>query len=356
MKNNVKKLNIVQITSLEERVPPNKYGGTELVVYNLTEELVKKGHNVTLFASGDSLTSSNLIAPFTKPLRMMDAGSAKARETFKLIGMAESFKYLLENQNKIDIVHNHTWRIVPFLSCLDIPIINTIHYPLDTDYQQPVYKKYPGLNYISISNSQRKANKELRILNTVYNGIEIRKFDFNDKPQDYLAFLGRMSPEKGPLEAIKTAKALGCQLKMAAKIDIADKEYFEKFIKHEIDNEQIQYVGELDHKGKVDLLRNAKALLALINWEEPFGLFIVEALACGTPVVACGRGAVPELMINGKTGFIVKSYLDAPDAVKNINSIDRSFCREHVRNNFSSEVMADNYEKNYKLVIKNKKT
>lgn len=348
----MKKLNIVQVTSLEERVPPQKYGGTELVVYNLTQELVKKNHNVTLFASGDSLTSATLISPFEKPIRMIDAGSVKTRETFKIIGVAEAFKYILKNRDKIDVIHNHTWRIIPFLSALEIPVVNTIHYPLDTDYQQPVYNKYPLFNYVSISNSQRRANKDLQFLDTVYNGIETDKFEFSDKEGDYLAFLGRMSPEKGPLEAIKVAKEAGCKLKMAAKIDLADKEYYQKFIEPEIDGKQIQYLGEVDHAGKVELLKNAKALLALINWEEPFGLFIVEALSCGTPVIACGRGAVPELMVDGKTGFIVRSYSEAPEAILKIKDIKRSFCREHVEKNFSSKVMADNYEKIYYQVTK----
>lgn len=350
--NNKSKLNIIQITSLEERVPPAKYGGTELVVYNLTEELVRKGHDVTLFASGDSLTSAKLIAPYQKSIRLMDAGSAKIRDTYKIIGVAEIFKHLLENQNCIDIIHNHTWRLIPFLSYLKLPVINTIHYPTDTDYQRPVYEKYPNFNYVSISNNQRKANKRLKFLGTIYNGIEVEKFTFNNEPEDYVAFLGRMSPEKGPLEAIKTAKAAGLTLKMAAKIDLVDKNYYEKFIKPEIDGKQIQYLGEVNHAGKVELLKNAKALLALISWEEPFGLTLIESLACGTPVVACNRGAIPELIIDGKTGFIVSSQKEAIAAAKGIKTINRNTCRKHAENNFSSKKMADGYERLYHEINK----
>ncbi len=355
-----KKLNIVQVTSLEERVPPHKYGGTELVVSNLTEELVRRGHKVTLFASNDSLTSARLVAPFKKPIRMIDAANAKIRDTYKIIGVAELFKYLLKNQKSIDIIHNHTWRIIPFLSSLNARVVNTVHHPLDIDYQLPIYKKYSEFNYISISNNQQKNGKRLKFLATVYNGINVGKFKFNSNPEEYLAFLGRMSLEKGLFEAIKTAKIAGCKLKIAAKIDIADEEYYKKIIKPEIDNKQIQYMSEVNQKGKTELLKNALVCICPLQWNEPFGLMMVEAMACGTPVIAFKRGSVPEVVKHNKTGFIVPPFNKnrkpniegLVEAVKKIDQIDRRECRRHVEENFTVEKMVDGYEEVYRKILK----
>ena len=192
----------------------------------------------------------------------------------------------------------------------------------------------------------------LNFVGTVYNGIEVAAFDFSVRPGTYLAFLGRMSPEKGAVEAILAAKKARLPLIMAAKVDAVDQQYFSQRVKPLIDGRQIRYIGEVDHPGKVKLLKNALALLALIQWEEPFGLFLVEALACGTPVIASNRGSVPEIIQTGKTGFIVENYLQAARAVKKVGDLDRRACRAAVEKRFTIERMVDGYEKVYRRVLK----
>jgi glycosyltransferase involved in cell wall biosynthesis len=340
-------MKIAQIAPFEESIPPKKYGGTELVVYNLTEELVRRGHEVFLFASGDSKTSARLFPVFPRALRKTKIGSdLKTREAYKLIGIAEILSVLLKE--RFDIIHNHIgWRLLSFAEILQDKIVTTLHGPLNIGYQRTIYKKFRDLPYISISKNQRTPLPELNFVANVYNGIDLKKFLFNDRPKDYLAFLGRMSPEKGPVEAIKIAKKAKMKLIMAAKVDLVDIEYFSKQVKPLIDGKQIKFIGEVDHKRKSELLKKAKALIAPIQWPEPFGLFFVEAMACGTPVIAFRRGSAPEIVRNGETGFVVKNIDSAVKAVKKIREIDRKKCRQWVEENFSTSRMVDNYERVY---------
>ena len=351
-----KKLCLAQIAPSEERVPPPKYGGIELVVSNLTEELIKRGHQVTLLASGDSITKARLIPIFKKAVRTdtnIGANPLK-REAAKLIEVARAINFL--QQHKFDIIHNHIdWRFLPFISLLNsAPTVTTLHSSLDTDYQQFVYNAVPNKNYVSISNNQRQPMPQLNFIGNIYHGIQINKFAFNSKKGKYIAFLGRMSPEKGPLQAIRAAKKAKIPLIMAAKVDLADKEYFHKKIKPLIDGKSVKFIGEVNHRGKVKLLRNAAALLCLIQWKEPFGLVIIEALACGTPVIANNRGSVSELIQNGKTGFIVKNVNEAIKAINNIDRINRYDCRKSAEERFSVEKMAEEYEKIYYKLLKKK--
>ena len=351
-----KKLCLAQIAPSEERVPPPKYGGTELVVSNLTEELIKRGHQVTLLASGDSITKARLVPIFKKAVRTdADIGAnLLKRDAARLIGTAQIINFL--QQHKFDIIHNHIDScFLPFISLLNsTPVITTVHGSLDTDYQQFVYNTVSDKNYVSISNNQRRPMPQLNFLNTIYHGIQIDKFDFNSKKGKYVAFLGRMSPEKGPLQTIRAAKKAKIPLIMAAKVDLVDKEYFNKKIKPLIDGKSVKFIGEVDHRNKVKLLRNAAALLCLIQWEEPFGLVMIEALACGTPVIANKRGSVPEIIQNGKTGFIVKNISGAVKAIHNIDQINRSDCRKSAEEKFSVERMAEEYEKIYYKLLKKK--
>jgi glycosyltransferase involved in cell wall biosynthesis len=344
-------MKIAVLSPFEEQVPPRTYGGTELVVYNLVEQLVKMGHDVTLLATGDSHTSAQLEAVFPQAIRRLaDAQDLKLREVLKYMGIGKVINYL--QHNDFDIAHNHlSWRLLPFQNLLRCPIVTTLHGPLDIVYQQKVYSAYSDANYISISLSQRRPMPQLNFIANVYNGIEVEKFDFTDMPQNYFAFLGRMSPEKGPLQAIEIAKKAGVKLVMAAKVDVVDKEYFEKNVKPLIDGEQIQFIGEVDHPGKVQLLGNAKALIAPIQWEEPFGLFFTEAMVCGTPVIAMKRGSVPEIVVHGETGFICESIDEAVRSVTRVGEIDRKTCREHVRRHFSSEKMAQDYVAAYEKAL-----
>ncbi len=347
-------MKIAQIAPFEEPVPPKKYGGTERIVYHLTEELVKNGHNVTLFATGDSKTSAKLLSIFPKALRSIKIGqNLKTREAYKLIGLAKVIEILLKEN--FDIIHNHIgWRFLPFIKILKTKVVTTLHGPLDIGYQRFIYQKFPNSYYISISKNQREPLPKLNFVGNVYNGIDITSFPFKEKSGNYLAFLGRMSPEKGPLEAIKIAKKMKMKLIMAAKIDVVDKEYFSKKIKPLIDNRMIKFIGEIGHKKKVQLLQNAKATLIPINWREPFGLVLTESMACGTPVIAFKRGSVPEVIKHKKTGFIVKNVDEAIESLKKIDQIDRRDCRKWVEEKFTSEKMANGYEKIYSKVLKYK--
>ena len=351
-----KKLCLAQIAPSEERVPPPKYGGTELVVSNLTEELIRRGHHVTLLASGDSITKARLVSTFKKAFRTdVDIGAnLLKRNAVKLMEVARVVNFL--QQHKFDIIHNHiNWRFLPFISLLNsTPMVTTLHGSLDSDYQQFVYNAVPNKNYVSISNNQRQPMPQLNFICNIYHGIQINKFAFNSKKGNYVAFLGRMSPEKGPLQAIRAAKKAKIPLIMAAKVDLADKEYFRKKIKPLIDGKSVKFIGEVNHRGKVKLLRNAAALLCLIQWEEPFGLVMIEALACGTPVIANNRGSVPELIQKGKTGFIVKNINEAVKAIHSIDRIDRYDCRRSAEEKFSVEKMAEEYEKIYYKLLEKK--
>jgi len=357
-------MRIVQIAPFEERVPPLKYGGIELVVYNLTEELVKRDHKVYLISSGDSKSSAEILPVFPKSIRKLpQAQDMKMRDALKFIGVGRVVE-LLKKIN-VDIIHNHLgWRLLPFSHLFKAPIITTLHGPLNIKYQKAVYGNFKKYFYVSISNNQRRPLPSLNYVKTIYNGIDIKEFQFNDKPKNYFAFLGRMSPEKGAKEAIKVAKRAGVKLKMAAKIDVVDKDYFKKEIKPVIDGKQIRFIGEIGTKEKSNFLRNAIALLSPIQWEEPFGLYFIESMTCGTPVIAFKRGSVPEIIKDGATGFIYKAN-DINSMIKTVKKISqmpgkeylemRYNCREHVEKNFTAEIMANEYEALYYKILKNEK-
>jgi glycosyltransferase involved in cell wall biosynthesis len=344
-------MKIIQLSPLEETVPPKKYGGTELVVFNLCEELVKMGHEVYLLAAGDSTTSAKLIPVFPKSIRKLkEAHDIKVREALKFIGIGKILDLL--KGLRADVIHNHIgWRMLPFLSQIGAPNVTTLHGPLDIRYQQYVYGKFPDSPYVTISNSQRRPFDKLNFAATVYNGIDFDKFEYSEKPGGYFAFLGRMSPEKGPVQAIKIAKIAKAKLVMAAKVDAVDEAFFNKEVAPLIDGKQIKFLGEVGHAQKVKLLKGARALLAPIQWREPFGLFFVEAMACGTPVIAYDMGSAKEIVADGKTGFVVKTEPEFLNAVKRLDEIKRSDCRERVKNNFTSRIMAENYLKVYRKLI-----
>lgn len=344
-------MKIVQVAPFEETVPPKKYGGTELVIYNLTQELVKRGHKVYLIAAGDSKTKAKLFPVFPRALRNQpQAQDLDVRDALKFIGTGKVLQYL--KNLKADIIHNHLgWRLLPFSPLLKMPTVTTLHGPLDIKYQKIVYGAFAKENYISISDDQRAPFPGLNYKATIHNGIDIKKFPFSEKEGDYLAFLARMSPEKGPIEAIKVAKKTGLKLKMAAKVDAVDKEFFEKRVAPLIDGKRIEFLGEVDHAGKAKLLKGARALLAPLQWREPFGLFLIEAMACGTPVVVFDRGAAREIVEDEKTGFIVKNTEEMVTAVQKINRISRRRCRRRVEKYFSAEKMTDAYEKVYRKIL-----
>ncbi len=347
-------MKIAILSPFEESVPPTKYGGTELVVYNVIENLVKLGHDVTLISTGDSKTSAKLFPVFKQSIRkdpMLKQGPF--RDSAKFMGIGKTVEYL--SKHKFDVVHNNMgWRLLPFQHFIKAPVVTTMHGPLDVPYQEWVYMTYKNANYVSISMSQRKPLPKLNFVGNVYNGIEVDKFKYSEKTQDYFAFLGRMSPEKGPVQAIQIAKKAGVKLVMAAKVDAVDTKYFDEQVKPLIDGKQIKFIGEVDHTGKVKLLSSARALIAPIQWEEPFGLFFVEAMACGTPVIAMKRGSVPEIVMDGKTGFTCRNNDEAAKAISKLDTISRMACRKHAETKFSAKHMTLGYLDVYKKVIKKK--
>lgn len=347
-------MRIALLAPLEESVPPEKYGGTELIVFYLADILPKRGHDVFLLASGDSKTSAKLMPVSPRSIRKEPHGSdLKIRDALKYIGISKIVKEL--KKINVDIIHNHIgWRFLPFISFFSAPTITTLHGPLNIKYQKFMYNRFKKCNLVSISNSQRKPLPSLNYVATVYNGIDIKNFDFNERPKDYFAFLGRMSSEKGPVQAIQIAKKAGVKLKMAAKVDAVDVDFFQKKVKPLIDNKQIEFLGEIPKEKKNDFLRNALGLIAPIQWEEPFGLFFTEAMACGTPVITLKKGSAPEVVKNGESGFVSDNLKDAVKAVKNINKIKRQNCRKWVEDNFTSEGMVDNYEKVYQKILEKK--
>jgi glycosyltransferase involved in cell wall biosynthesis len=339
----MKKLRIAQIAPLVERVPPKKYGGTERVVYHLTEGLVAKGHDVTLFASGDSLTTAKLIAPVRESLRL----GRKAHTPIMMNMMMLSMVYE-KMINQFDIIHSHLeYQTLPYAYRVKVPTVLTMHGRLDLGDTAAMLRSYPDMAYVSISDSQRSPVKEINWVKTIYHGYPPSCFEFNDNPCDYFLYLGRFSEEKKPQEAIMLARACNIPLKIAAKIDPVDKAFFEKQVRPLLDHPLIEYVGEVDENRKVELLKNAKALLNTIDWPEPFGLVMIEALACGTPVIVTGCGSAPEVITHGKTGFICNKKLDFIEAIRHVEQLSRKTCRKEFEERFTRNSMVDNYEELY---------
>ncbi len=347
-------MKIAMIAPVEEAVPPIRYGGTEVVMYNLIQQLVKRGHDVTLLATGDSKTSAKLVEIFPQSIRTLPASRDwLTRDSIKLMGLAKMIKYLSEHD--FDVIHNHNGHIVmPFLPFLHAPMITTFHMPLDIPYQTIIFDAFKDANYVSISMNQRKKMPQLNFVANVYNGLDTSIFEFTPRAQEtepYFAFLARMSPEKGALQAIQIAKRTGMKLIMATKIDAVDQEYYEKDIKPLIDGKQIVHIGEISAHEKSEFLRHARALLAPIQWEEPFGLFFVEAMLCGTPVITMKRGSAPEVIKDGITGFVCETLDEAVQKAGVVGDLDRAACYEHAKNNFSAEKMTDGYLAAYERVM-----
>jgi glycosyltransferase involved in cell wall biosynthesis len=344
-------MRIAMLAPFEESVPPKKYGGTELVIYNLIIQLIKMGHDVTLFGTGDAEVPCRVEAIFPQAVRTIPPFDTdqKARESIKWVGIGNVLQKLANEP--FDIIHNHNgWRFLSVSQCIRQPIVTTLHGPMDQIYQQVVFSSSPDFAFISISDNQRKAFPNLHYVQTVYNGIDVDKFPFSEKAGNYLCLLGRFSPEKGVKEAIAIARKAGMTLKIAAKIDLVDQPYYES-MKSEIDGTEIQFMGEIGFDQKTDLLKNAYALLAPIQWEEPFGLNVVEAMACGTPVIGTKRGSFPELITHGKTGFLGTTAEELASFVSQISTISRADCRKTVEERFTGKIMAEGYAGVYLSVI-----
>ena len=339
-------MKIAQVAPLLESVPPRFYGGTERVVSYLTEELVKQGHEVTLFASGDSITSAKLQPVVDKAIRLNP--NHPDPTAYHILMLEELSKCACE----FDIIHYHI-DVIHFLMSRNLltPHITTMHGRLDIPDLQTIFKSFTDIPLISISDNQRLPLPYVNWLATVYNGVPMENYTFQKHPGSYLAFLGRISPEKGIEQAIEIAITSGMKLKIAAKIDDSDEQYYQTTIKPLLKHPLVEYIGEINEHEKDDFLGNAYAVLFPIQWPEPFGLVMIESMACGTPVIAFKRGSVPEVMVHGETGFIVNSVAQAIDAIEQIDTISRECCRHVFENRFSSKQMANGYLKAYQQAI-----
>lgn len=341
-------MKIAQLSSLIERTPPKRYGGIERVVHYLTEELVKRGHDVTLFASGDSETHAKLVASSSRSLRQLHTADASA---FTMLNITRVYKMA----DDFDIIHNHIdFLAFPAAYFSPTPTINTFHGQFNLENRN-IFEEYKNLNFISISDAQRQQGPALNWLATIHHGIQIEKFPFKDKPKDYLLFVGRISLEKGTHIAMDVALALDKELIIAAKLDKVDVDYFNKYVAPRLSNGKIHWVGEVNDRKRNKLMSEALCLLHPITWREPFGLNMIEAMACGCPVVAFNKGSTPEIVIDNKTGFVVEKEKEMIKAIEKIGSISRKKCRMYVEQNFSLKKMVDAYEKVYHEIVDGQK-
>ncbi|HWO94144.1 MAG TPA: glycosyltransferase family 4 protein [Dehalococcoidia bacterium] len=340
-------MRIAVVAPLVESVPPKLYGGTERVVHLLTEELVRRGHDVTLFASGDSWTSARLVPCSEGSLRasgITDEVPATREMVRRVYGRAHEF----------DIIHCHVdWHPFPHARVCPVPTISTTHGRLDLPEIVREYEAFPEHPLVSISCAQQQYLPRANWLATVHNAVDVERFTFRGRGGDYLVFLGRFSPEKGPDRAIAIAMRVDMPLIMAAKIDPKDRAYYEAIVEPLIrrHHPRVRYIGQVDERAKDELLGGAYAYLFPIDWPEPFGLTMVESMATGTPVLAIGLGSVPEIVADGVTGFVCGSLDEMADAVKRVPEIDRAACRERVARLFSPQRMCDGYEEVYAQLL-----
>ncbi len=312
------------------------------MVSYLTEELVRQGHDVTLFASGDSITAAELVAPCDRALRLDP--DCRDSLSYHIIMLDEVFR----RADDFDVIHFHIdYLHFPFSARMQIPHVTTLHGRLDLPELPRVYRHFPDAPLISISNAQRRPLWWANWRATVGHGLPERLYTLESNPGQYLAFIGRISPEKRVDRAIEVAKRVGIPLRIAAKVDKVDAGYFDQQIKPLLDHPLVEFIGEIGEREKQEFLGGAYALLFLIDWPEPFGLAMIEAMACGTPVIAFHHGSVPEIIEDGRTGFVVDSLEGAAAAVKRVGSVSRAGCREVFDKRFTAPRMARNYVAEY---------
>jgi glycosyltransferase involved in cell wall biosynthesis len=331
-------MRIAQVSPLYESVPPQAYGGTERVVSNLTEELVAQGHDVTLFASGDSVTRARLIPCSNRSLRLDPACEDQLAHHVVML------EKIARMASEFDLIHYHIdYLHYPISRRLNAAALTTLHGRLDIPDLVTLYQEFPTVPVVSISNAQRTPLPWLNWQGTVYHGIPRDLYTFHPEPGSYLAFVGRVSPEKGVDRAIAIAQRTGIPLRIAAKVDRADTEYFAREIEPLIGGPLIELIGEIDDRAKNDFLGNALATVFPVDWPEPFGLVMIESMACGTPVIAFRRGSVSEVMTDGVTGFVVDDIDQAVAALERIREVDRAGCRLTFDQRFTADRMARDY-------------
>jgi glycosyltransferase involved in cell wall biosynthesis len=341
-------MRVAHVAPLYERVPPTLYGGTERVVSYLVEEQVRRGHSVTLFASGDSRSAATIVAPVPRALRL-DGGHGDP-----LAPHVVELGQVFEQADEFDLIHSHLdYLAFPFSRLVATPTVHTLHGRLDLPHLRPLMRHFGDVPLVSISNSQRQPLEglDLNWSATVYHGLPLKSYTPGAGQGGYVAFLGRICREKGPDLAIAAAKAAGVRLKIAAKVDPADRVYFESEIEPLLDNPLIEYVGEIGEADKPRFLGEAMALLFPIDWPEPFGLVMIESLACATPVIARPCGSVSEIITPGRTGFLAHSLDEIVEALRNLDRLDRAECRREAEARFSAERMVDDYDAVYERLV-----
>lgn len=356
----MKKLRIAQIVSLQESVPPKGKNGLEFMVHYLTEELVRRGHEVTLFATKDSKTSARLIPVVSYPASKKYIYGWNSTN-YALAGMVKA----CEMKEEFDIIHTHVGNTAYYFADLvDVPIVETIHSPavvskkpkkkrsVNDIYWQDAAKRSDMVHHVFVSHSQKNNSKLKKNISVVHNGIDLEKFSFKNDPKDYFVYLGYITEDKGAHLAARVAKKANVKLKLAGSCS-GCKDYFKERVKPYLRKGKIEYVGAVNPQERNRLLGGARGILVPLQWEEPFGLVMIEAMACGTPVIGFDRAAVPEIVEDGKTGFVVKDEKEMARAIKKIEEIKREDCRNHVERYFTVQKMADEYEEVYGKVIKN---
>ncbi|MDO8498988.1 MAG: glycosyltransferase family 4 protein [bacterium] len=339
-------MKIAQLAPIIESVPPKKYGGTERVVWNLTEELVKRGHEVTLFASGDSQTSAQLVSVYPKALREAKLKDIYGANVFTMLNIGLTYS----RQDEFDIIHDHVGHLsLPTTNIATTPTVMTLHGAFNPENRR-IFEALKNVPLVSISHAQAESAPHLNYIGNVYNGLKMDHYPFSDENEGYLLFVGRISMEKGTHLAIEVAQNLNLPLIMAAKLESVDMQYFQEYVGPQL-SEQIRWVGEVNEKERNKLMSKALCLLHPITWKEPFGLTMIEAMTCGCPVVAINKGSVPEVVADGKTGFVVDDVEGIIEAVEKIHQIDRQVCRQHALKNFSAQRMADGYEEVYRKLL-----
>jgi glycosyltransferase involved in cell wall biosynthesis len=341
----VEPLRIALVAPLFESVPPRLYGGTERVVSWLTEELVAQGHDVTLFATGDSRTRARLHAIAPRGLRL----ERECRDPAAWhVAMLHD---VVECAGQFDVIHFHLDHAhFPIVRTARLKALTTLHGRLDLPELQPLFARYPELALVSISDAQRKPLPEAGWVGTVHHGLPRNLLPYSPGPGRYLAFLGRISPEKRPDRAIRIARRAGITLRIAAKIEASDRGYFEAEIKPLLDGPGVEFIGEIGEHEKAEFLGNAAALLFPIDWPEPFGVVMIEAMACGTPVVAFPCGSVPEVVVPGVNGWIAADEDAAVEAIAATATFDRAGCRRYFEQHFTADRMASDYAALYRQV------
>jgi glycosyltransferase involved in cell wall biosynthesis len=339
-------MKIAQIAPIIERVPPKKYGGTERVIEALTEELVRRGHEVTLFASGDSKTTATLKSVYPRALREARLKDIYGANIWSIANIGAA--YAMEDE--FDIIHDHSGYLsIASANISHTPVVMTMHGPFTPEIRQ-VFDMFRNPHLVTISKAQSFSAPTLNYAGMVYNGLDMEDYPFSSRHEGYLLFVGRISMEKGVHNAIEVAQQLNLPLIIAAKLEQVDRPYFREYVEPFL-TEDIKWIGEVSESERNQLMSKALCFLHPITWREPFGLTLIEAMACGCPVVAFDKGSIPEVVDNGVTGFVVQDIDAMIDAVKNINTIDRHTCRHYALEKFNARQMADGYEEIYRTIL-----